>query len=195
MSVERAWRTPCVTAFADEMAHTSAVTASNTAPSGAVVYPYFGVDLHRRIRDYIDANLGDETLGIASLIRAFGVSRSTLCRLFGDEGGVSRYIRQRRLGYAYKHLMDEPRCSITWLLYELGFASERQFQRAFHATYGISPAQWRKRCRGTRVLAQAETSEPIGEADERLYGTTLVPESITFASDRVRRNAGCASKP
>lgn len=195
MSVEGAWRTPCVTAFADEIVHTSTVTASSMVPSGAVVYQYFGVDLHRRIRAYIDANLGDESLGIASLIRAFGVSRSTLCRLFGDEGGVSRYIRQRRLGYAYKHLMDQPRCSITWLLYELGFASERQFQRAFHATYGISPAQWRKRCRGTRVLAQAENSELGTEADDSLYGATLASESMVFASDRVRRNAGCASKP
>ncbi|MDR3443685.1 MULTISPECIES: AraC family transcriptional regulator [unclassified Dyella] len=195
MSVERAWRTPCVTAFADEMVHASTTMASDMALVGAVVYPDFGVDLHRRIRAYIDANLGDEALGIASLIRAFGVSRSTLCRLFGDEGGVSRYIRQRRLGYAYKHLMEEPRCSITWLLYELGFASERQFQRAFHATYGISPAQWRKRCRGTCLQAQAACIEQ-GEGDgDELYDTTMASEGITFASDRMRRNAGCGSKP
>ncbi|WP_082190209.1 AraC family transcriptional regulator [Frateuria defendens] len=41
----------------------------------------------------------------------------------------------------------------TWRLYEFGFASERQFQRAFRARYGISPAQWRRQCRHARGMA------------------------------------------
>ena len=194
MSVEGTWRTPCATAFSDEILRATTAMASALAPSHAVAYPDFGVGLHRCIRTYIDANLGDESLGIASLIRAFGVSRSTLCRLFGDDGGVSRYIRQRRLEYAYKHLMDDPGCSITWLLYELGFASERQFQRAFHAMYGTSPAQWRKHCR--------DASEPSRDADiecarrvaGEAYDAAVAAEGAKHVADPVRRNAGCVGK-
>ncbi|WP_158407932.1 helix-turn-helix domain-containing protein [Dyella japonica] len=195
MSVEGTWRTPCAAAFSEEIRHATTTMAGGVPPPRTVVYPDFGVGLHRRIRAYIDANLGDDSLGIASLIRAFGVSRSTLCRLFGDEGGVSRYIRQRRLGYAHKHLMDDPGCSITWLLYELGFASERQFQRAFHATYGISPAQWRKRCRGCTVLVHATDDEQVGHVIEEAYDLAVASEAVAFAPDSVRRNAGCVTKP
>ncbi|SBV50267.1 transcriptional regulator [Xanthomonas bromi] len=40
-----------------------------------------------------------------------------------------------------------PDCSLTWLLYEMGFASERQFQRAFQQRFGMPPMQWRRQCR------------------------------------------------
>jgi AraC-like DNA-binding protein len=159
MSMEEAWRAPYATACLDEVLPNAGADSGAIQVARASVYlqPHHG--LQQRICAHIEANLGDESLGIASLIDAFGVSRSTLCRLFGSEGGVGSYIRRRRLERARSYLMSDPACSITWLLYELGFASERQFQRAFHARYGISPAQWRKCCR-----SESPTVRRHGEA-------------------------------
>lgn len=100
--------------------------------------------LYGRIHAYIEQNLGDETLGVASLQTMFRLSRATLYVLFENEGGVVRHIRECRLRAACHYLRQHPECSLTWLLYELGFTNERQFQRAFHARFGLSPARWRR---------------------------------------------------
>jgi AraC-like DNA-binding protein len=100
--------------------------------------------LYQRIHTYIEQNLGDETLGVASLRSMFRLSRATLYVLFENEGGVVRHIRKCRLQAACHYLQHHPECSLTWLLYELGFTNERQFQRAFHACFGVSPARWRR---------------------------------------------------
>jgi AraC-like DNA-binding protein len=100
--------------------------------------------LYQRIHAYIEQNLGDETLGVASLRRMFRLSRATLYVLFENEGGVVRHIRKCRLQAACHYLQQHPECSLTWLLYELGFTNERQFQRAFHACFGVSPTHWRR---------------------------------------------------
>lgn len=111
------------------------------------------MDAHPRllgILDYIDAHLGECELDERMIRDAFGLSRPTLYRLFQALGGVARYIRERRLWLAHRHLQRHPDCSLTWLLYEVGFASERQFQRAFQARFGMSPAGWRHACRQPR---------------------------------------------
>lgn len=100
-----------------------------------------------RIADFIDAHLGECELDERMIREAFALSRPTLYRLFQAHGGVARYIRERRLWLAHRHLDRDPACSVTWLLYEVGFASERQFQRAFQARFGMSPADWRQTCR------------------------------------------------
>jgi len=102
------------------------------------------------ILDYIDAHLGECELDERMIRDAFGLSRATLYRSFQGLGGVARYIRERRLRLAHRHLQRDPACSLTWLLYEVGFASERQFQRAFQARFGMSPARWRLACRSPR---------------------------------------------
>src|SRR5690606_8691975 len=86
-------------------------------------------------------------LGTDTLVRRFFVSRPTLYRMFRPLGGVARYIRERRLLRAHARLREDPDCTITFLLYDLGFDSERQFQRAFQARFGMSPASWRQLCR------------------------------------------------
>jgi len=102
------------------------------------------------ILGYIDAHLGECELDERMIRTAFNLSRATLYRAFQGLGGVARYIRERRLRLAYRHLQRNPACSLTWLLYEVGFASERQFQRAFQAQFGMSPARWRLACRSER---------------------------------------------
>ncbi|NYZ64279.1 helix-turn-helix domain-containing protein [Luteimonas deserti] len=120
---------------------------SDGAVAGPVREAIEGDPRVARILRCIDDRLEDPGLGCTLLQAAFHVSRPTLYRMFQPLGGVSRYIRERRLLAARRRLRDEPDRSITWLLYDLGFESERQFQRAFHARFGMSPAQWRLQSR------------------------------------------------
>lgn len=106
----------------------------------------------------IEDDLCDPALGIDTLLRRFFVSRPTLYRMFQPLGGVARYIRERRLLLAHARLRADPDCAITFLLYDLGFESERQFQRAFQARFGMSPAQWRQAC---RAIAATPAPAPL----------------------------------
>ena len=113
-----------------------------TGDEGAPAHPRLN-----RILDCIEAQLCDPALGIDFLLQRFHVSRPTLYRMFRPLGGVARYIRERRLHAAGARLREAPHCTITFLLYDLGFESERQFQRAFQTHFGMSPARWRDLCR------------------------------------------------
>ena|SRR5690606_22595897 len=104
----------------------------------------------------IEDELCDPALGTDTLVRRFHVSRPTLYRMFHPLGGVARYIRERRLLLAHRRLRDDPECTITFLLYDLGFESERQFQRAFQGRFGMSPTSWRNACRA-EARAQGRT--------------------------------------
>ena len=105
---------------------------------------------------YIEAHLADPDLGVDRLQSVFCVSRATLYRMFSEIGGVARFIRRQRLVAARQHLRQHPELAITWLLYELGFGSERQFQRAFQAEFGVSPSKWRECCRAAHDAAPDE---------------------------------------
>ncbi|UQQ10511.1 helix-turn-helix domain-containing protein [Xanthomonas arboricola pv. corylina] len=96
---------------------------------------------------YFEQHIGEAELGTESLQQAFGLSRASLYRLFQSRGGVASYIREQRLCAAYRYLQAYPECGLTWLLYEMGFASERQFQRCFQQRFGMPPMQWRRQCR------------------------------------------------
>ncbi|MBV6841362.1 transcriptional regulator TagK [Xanthomonas euvesicatoria] len=101
---------------------------------------------------YIEQHIGEAELGTESLQHAFALSRASLYRLFQSRGGVASYIREQRLSTAHRYLQAYPDCSLTWLLYEMGFASERQFQRAFQQRFGMPPMQWRRQCRAAPHL-------------------------------------------
>lgn len=118
---------------------------------------------------HIDRHICDPELGVTSLQTAFKLSRPTLYRMFQPLGGVSHHIRRRRVLVAHQHLRRDPDCSITWLLYEAGFTSERQFQRAFRATFGLSPVEWRERCR--------KANQPCWRNRRRTLSIAALPES------------------
>lgn len=122
-------------------------TRMDGAHAGATHAAIDGDPRVARILRCIEAQLDDPSLGCELLQKTFFVSRPTLYRMFQPLGGVSRYIRERRLLAARRRLRDEPQHSITWLLYDLGFESERQFQRAFNARFGMSPTHWRGLCK------------------------------------------------
>lgn len=123
--------------------------------------PVTGKDILRwQIDAYIDRHLGEENLGSTSLARRFRLSRATLYRLFEDRDGIARHIRERRLQAASSQLARPSPPRLTWLLHELGFASERQFQRAFRARFGMCPTQWRKHPRMPGPCTAVQGAKP-----------------------------------
>ena len=95
------------------------------------------------IRQYIDQQLRDPTLGVGHLCQAFNVSRATLFRIFAEVGGIESYIRERRIDHAFRELMlAQPtrglvgKAAETWC-----FNSDSHFHRQFMAQYGARPGE------------------------------------------------------
>jgi AraC-like DNA-binding protein len=92
------------------------------------------------ICDHIEAHLHEPALNAALLQRSFHLSRATLYRLFRNNGGVTAYIRQRRLLRCYRHLAAGTTERIIDTALQWGFSSHSHFTRAFREEFGINPS-------------------------------------------------------
>jgi len=92
------------------------------------------------LRRDIERRLADETLTPADLCTRFNLSRTRLYELFGPFGGVSAYIKERRLRAALLMLIDpkEAATPISSIARRFLF-SDSDFSRAFNRRYGVSP--------------------------------------------------------
>jgi AraC-like DNA-binding protein len=103
-------------------------------------------DLRREISSYIDANLSDPELDVASIADAIPVSRGYLHRLLAVEGTTVRgTIRARRLERCRRDLLDPAFAdeSIARIATRWGFVSAAHFSRVFRAAFGESPSELR----------------------------------------------------
>ncbi len=105
--------------------------------------------VHDRICTYIDHHLDDPGLSPAGIAAACRVSRATLYRLFGFDGGVMAYVAGRRLDRAFMALCrpDDGRSSIAQVAFRSGFTSETHFSRSFRTRFAMSPRDARRRAR------------------------------------------------
>jgi AraC-like DNA-binding protein len=95
-------------------------------------------------RDEIERRLESPSLTISNLCRVLGISRTTLHRLFEEEGGVQAYIRTRRLEAARRLLADPANGDQIYVLAErLGFSDAAHLSRLFRARYGMTPSDYR----------------------------------------------------
>ncbi|MCF3640611.1 AraC family transcriptional regulator [Rhizobium sp. TRM95111] len=95
------------------------------------------------IRRYIDQKLAAPNLGPDHLCRAFGLSRATLYRLFEPIGGVTDFIRSRRLQRAFDLLRQYRERSVGEVAYACGFGDVSAFSRAFRQHFGMTPTEAR----------------------------------------------------
>ncbi|WP_051828055.1 helix-turn-helix domain-containing protein [Streptomyces bicolor] len=103
-----------------------------------------------RIRAFIQRRLSDPELTPRAVAAAHGISLSYLHRLFEDESEtVAAYIRRRRLERARFDLADpaEAATPVHAIAARWGFARAGDFARAFRATYGIAPTDFRRHAR------------------------------------------------
>jgi len=98
------------------------------------------------IRRYIDRNLTSSQLDADALAKQFGVSRSTLYRLFEPIGGIAGYIRRQRLHRAYQEVVaaETSNARLGQIGYRLGFGTLGAFSRTFRASFGVGPREARK---------------------------------------------------
>lgn len=96
------------------------------------------------IRRHIETHLSDVEFQPDRIYSYFGVSRSTLYRMFLPFGGVRRYIQDRRMQRAVIDLATHPyhRGAIREAADRWGFSSESNFGRAVRDTFGVSPSEF-----------------------------------------------------
>ncbi|MEH0885325.1 transcriptional regulator FeaR [Enterobacter sp. UNJFSC 003] len=97
----------------------------------------------------IDDHIQSESLRPEWIAAQSGMSVRSLYRMFADKGlVVAQYIKNRRLDLCAQMLRatreDEKLAGIG---YSWGFADHSHFSTAFKQRFGVSPGEYRKRCR------------------------------------------------
>jgi AraC-like DNA-binding protein len=142
----------------------AAVLRGQAPPVEAVVWAGahdLNGDLARRrqAEAHIEAHLGEQDLNANSIAAAIAVSRSILYRTFAPDGGVARFVRQRRLERVRHALRRQGETrSIATLAYAYGFTSEHHFNRTFRDAFGRPPGQFRTDLNRRRNEARKDQS-------------------------------------
>jgi AraC-like DNA-binding protein len=117
-----------------------------------------------RAEAFIATHLGDPRLDTEAIAAGIGTSRSILYQSFAEDGGVGRYITQRRLDHlrrALRHPGDER--SVASLAQAYGFSSQSHCSRSFRAAFGRPPSQYRAETRQDRMMGRM-----MGQTDDGL---------------------------
>lgn len=99
-----------------------------------------------RVRQAIEARLGDENLTVEDVAAALGMSRSTLHRRLRDAADQTptALLRSIRLTHAAA-LLRAASGTVGEVAYAVGFKSVSHFSHAFRARYGVSPSAYGER--------------------------------------------------
>ena len=95
---------------------------------------------------YIEANLSDPTLDVASIAAAHHISASYLQKLFaGQSMSVAAFIRERRLERCRRDLSNPSNGlrSAASIAAQWGFQDPSHFSRLFRGTFGMTPGECR----------------------------------------------------
>ncbi|AOF93179.1 helix-turn-helix domain-containing protein [Sinorhizobium sp. RAC02] len=127
-----------------------------------------------QIRRYIEQHTAMADLGPDHLCKMFGLSRASLYRLFEPIGGVTDYIRTRRLRAAFDMLTNDRKRGVGEIAYACGFADISAFSRAFRNQFGMSPSEVRDMGdRGPLSLGPAEKQSATSVHDWLRIVSTL----------------------
>lgn len=93
------------------------------------------------IRSHIERNLDDWDLSANAILRDFGVSRTSLYRMFEKDGGVRHFVTNRRLLRAVQDIIRHKRRrgDISHAAEKWGFSSDANFNRAVRREFGVPP--------------------------------------------------------
>ena len=93
------------------------------------------------VRAHIEEHLHDPALGVDQLCRMFAISRRTVYRMFARDGGLTRYLTERRLIRAFGELSVAlpSRGLISATAARHGFVDQNHFSRLFRARFHIPP--------------------------------------------------------
>ncbi|MFG1478079.1 AraC family transcriptional regulator [Xanthobacter sp. V4C-4] len=99
------------------------------------------------VHDFLEAHLQRE-LSLEDIAREAGMSVNSLQRAFRAAFGttVFDYVRRRKLELARDGLAAEG-LTVAQAAYVAGYGSAANFATAFKRAFGVSPRDWRERCR------------------------------------------------
>ncbi|MBR1269337.1 helix-turn-helix domain-containing protein [Bradyrhizobium sp. AUGA SZCCT0222] len=103
--------------------------------------------LRRRIIDFIEAHLSDQTLSPTKIAANSRISLSYLYSLFSDnETTVVQFVQVKRLQRAYEILVADPKGhrTVSEVAYEVGFKNVSHFSRSFSRHFKIAPRDIRQ---------------------------------------------------
>ena len=97
----------------------------------------------RRVREYVDAHLGD-SMDLATLAGVAGVSIHHFARGFKQSAGVTphHYLTQKRVERA-QNLLAHTDLSLSEIAYAVGFSDQSHLARHFRQMLGVTPGQFR----------------------------------------------------
>lgn len=100
-------------------------------------------ELLKQINEYIDDHLSEQ-ITVSRLCSHFNISRTSLYDATNQHtnGGLGRYIREKRLEAA-KKLLKVTNLSISEISDKVGFSDYNYFSRVFKQRYKISPKKFR----------------------------------------------------
>lgn len=104
-------------------------------------------ELLARIRQHIDANLGDPELSPAAIAAAHFISTRHLHSIFHDAGTtVAGWIRARRLERCRRDLRDPLQAdrAVGAIATRWGFTDAAHFSRVFRSAFGVPPSTYRR---------------------------------------------------
>jgi AraC-like DNA-binding protein len=98
-----------------------------------------------QLRRLVDHRLSDPAFDAAAVVRESGLSRATVYRLLPDAGGLTGFLRERRLERLRKLLSDAAENRpVSELVQAVGLPSISHASRAFLTRYGVRPAAYRE---------------------------------------------------
>jgi AraC-like DNA-binding protein len=112
----------------------------------------------RSVKAYMEANLADPNLSLATIARQNGISLRYLHQLFRlADMSASEWLRLRRLQRC-RELLTSPRHagkSITEIAYSMGFSSSSHFSNLFRAQFNMRPSDARVTFAAGRPTSEA----------------------------------------
>jgi AraC-like DNA-binding protein len=136
---------------------TAALRATQPAENASISKAVATV--RERVETYIEQHLTSGELASEQICAALALSPSSLYRAFAHAGGITAYIRKRRLEVIHALLNATPNgLSIGEIARQYGFVSAAHFSRAFRKQFGFSP----RTARHGAVLIRP----PVEDADE-----------------------------
>ncbi|MBR0556576.1 helix-turn-helix domain-containing protein [Ciceribacter sp. L1K23] len=145
------------------------VTALRAKERDAPVPPQKpSVPLRQRVEAYIDQNLTAADLTPKKIASDLAVSQSNLYRAFANTGGVTAYIRRRRLETIHSRLNGGDAISVGEVARAYGFVSAAHFSRAFRRQFGFAPRRTRAMDMPAGPLIDTENANLFRAWEERL---------------------------
>jgi AraC-like DNA-binding protein len=112
--------------------------------------------MRRRVKRFIERNLGNEHTDFDMVAAAMGVSKRYLTKLFERDGSsVTRYLLEQRLARAKRILTSGggAHLRISDVAWQCGFVNAAHFSTAFKKQFGVSPTDVQ---RGYRAKMETE---------------------------------------